>query len=150
MPGTSINKTLTALAGEFLVAGKLCAQGYLASLTLKNYPKVDIFVLNPKNGQQTTIQVKTIRKKAKNPKYDGYFLPEDIDESAPYFVFVYIIDDEKVNFYIMIKSDIKNISDKIRDDYIEKHKNANPKQPRMLSINDISDYKDKWSSINLE
>jgi hypothetical protein len=44
------------------VAGQLCLRGYLASLTLKNYPKVDIFVQNPKNGKQTTLQVKTIKK----------------------------------------------------------------------------------------
>jgi hypothetical protein len=50
MAKTHIDNTLTALAGEFLVAGHLCLRGFVASLTLKNYPAVDIFCLNPSNS----------------------------------------------------------------------------------------------------
>ena len=74
MAKPQIDKTLTALAGEFLVAGNLCLRGYMASLTLKNYPKVDIFCLNPKNGKQVAIQVKTKRGGK------DYYIPEDVDE----------------------------------------------------------------------
>lgn len=58
MAKSHLDKTLTALAGEYLVAGQLCLRGYVASLTLKNYPGVDIFCLNPSNGRQVAVQVK--------------------------------------------------------------------------------------------
>lgn len=84
MVKSALNKTLTALAGEFFVAGQLCLQGYVASLTLKNYPSVDIFCLNPETGKQVAIQVKTKRGGRE------YFVPENINESDPPFVFVYL------------------------------------------------------------
>ena len=59
MAKPQMDKTLTALAGKFLVAGQLCLRGIVASLTLKNYPKVDVFCLNPKNNRQVAVQVKT-------------------------------------------------------------------------------------------
>jgi hypothetical protein len=59
MPIPQLEKTLTALAGEFAVESKLSLKGYVASLTLKNFLKVGTFCLNPKNGKQVPIQVKT-------------------------------------------------------------------------------------------
>ncbi|MCZ7545233.1 MAG: hypothetical protein M5R40_17670 [Anaerolineae bacterium] len=96
MAKSHIDKTLTALAGEFLVAGHLCLRGYVASLTLKNYPKVDIFCLNPKNGRQAAIQVKTRRGG------DLYHVPENVDASENPFVFVYIKQPEgPIDFFVV-------------------------------------------------
>jgi hypothetical protein len=84
MAKTHLEKTLTALAGEFLVAGHLYLKGFVASLTLKNYPGVDISGLNPDNGKQVAIQVKTIRGGR------SYCVPEGVDKLDNPFVFVHI------------------------------------------------------------
>src|SRR5271169_1911919 len=115
MAKPQLDKTLTGLAGEFLVAGNLCLKGYVASLTLKNYPKVDIFCLNPKNGKQAAIQVKTLRGS------NAYFIPEQIDKGENPFVFVYIGKDDSVVFYILTAKDVAMLSKKEREDFLSDH-----------------------------
>jgi len=146
MPIPQIEKTLTALAGEFLVAGQLCVKKYLASLTLKNYPKVDIFCLNPRTQKQVSIQVKT--KRGGN----AYYVPEDIAPTDPPFVFVYIHANENVDYYIMPAKDVAAFSTKERDDYVRSHPNSKKEQPRMLSVKNIDDrkYRNRWDLLGLD
>lgn len=144
MPKPQIDKTLTALAGEFLVAGTLCLKGYVASLTLKNYPKVDIFCLNPKNDKQIAIQVKAHRGG------NAYHVPEDLDDARVPFVFVYIWPDETVDFYVLPAKDVAAISKKERDDYLAAHPNVKKDQPRMISRVNIEQYKNRWDLLQLD
>lgn len=139
-----LDKTLTALAGEFLVAGNLCLRGYVASLTLKNYPKVDIFCLNPKNGKQVAIQVKTKRGGRR------YYVPENVDEHDHPYVFVYIYPDDKVDFYIVPSQDVAKLSAWEQGKYLQNHPHASKKQPRMLSIENIQKFKDRWDLLDLD
>ncbi len=60
--GKSVEKTLIALAGEHAVASQLLLRGYYASLTLKNYPEVDIFYFNPKTKKHGSLQVKSAKQ----------------------------------------------------------------------------------------
>jgi len=144
MAKTHIDKTLTALAGEFLVAGHLCLKGYVASLTLKNYPAVDIFCLNPRTGKQVAIQVKTIR----SGKH--YYVPEKIDDLNTPFVFVRIGSDESVDFFIAPAKDIARLSNKEREDYLRQHPSVSREQPRMISIESLAEYKNQWAFLGLE
>jgi len=139
-----LDKTLTALAGEFLVAGHLCLKGYVASLTLKNYPKVDIFCLNPKTDIQIAIQVKSSRGGK------SYHVPENIEDEENPFVFVYINKDESVDFYILPANDVAFLSKKERDDYLHSHPAVSPDQPRMLSVINMTDYKNRWDLLGLD
>ena len=137
-------KTLTALAGEFLVAGKLCLMGYNASLTLKNFPEVDIFAFNPKNNKTISIQVKS-KKIGKE-----YFIPETIGQKNIPFVFVYITKDNAVEYYIVPSEDVAKISKNAREDYIKSRPKVSKKQPLMISVNDIKEFKDKWVLLGLD
>lgn len=137
-------KTLTSLAGEFLVAGKLCLMGYNASLTLKNFPKVDIFAFNPKNKKTISIQVKT-KKLGKE-----YFIPETIGDLNIPFIFVYITKDNEVEYYILHSNDVARISQKARKDYIDSKTTLNKKQPLMIAVKDIKEFKDKWELLGLD
>lgn len=56
---SQLKKLMTGLAGEYLVAGIMSLKGWTASMTLKNYPGVDIFGLNNETGQTASIQVKS-------------------------------------------------------------------------------------------
>ena len=144
MAKTHIEKTLTALAGEFLVAGHLCLKGYVASLTLKNYPAVDIFCLNPNNGKQVAIQVKTIRSGKQ------YYIPENIDNSSTPFVFVRIKPNEEVEFFIVPAKEVAQISDKERRDYLRTHPNAKNKQPRMIDLDTLEIFRNGWELLGLD
>jgi len=84
MPKNQLSKLQVGLAGEHLVVGQLFLRGYIATMTLKNYPGVDIFVLNPKTKKQTAVQVKTIRSGKL------YYVPENVGQDEYPFVFVHL------------------------------------------------------------
>lgn len=150
MAKSQMEKTLTALAGEFLVAGQLCLKGYVASLTLKNYPKVDIFCLNPKNGKQVAIQVKAKRGGKQ------YYVPEDVDQLDQPFVFVYIDSDDNVEYYVIPSKDVAELSAMQRERYLQRRPNVNRKQPRMLGVELLREeelwegYRDRWDLLGLD
>jgi len=138
-------KILLGLSGEFAVASYLCLQGYVASLTLKNYPGVDIFVFNPKKNKNVAVQVKT--------KLGGreYFLPEKIDDADPAFVFVtFETIDSLPNFFIVPAKCVAEISEWERQTWIKAHPNAKKEQPRMISISNIREFKDNWKNLGLD
>lgn len=49
----------TGIAGEFLVAGELSKRGWIATLTAKNTPSVDVLAARPSGDVHARIQVKT-------------------------------------------------------------------------------------------
>ena len=49
----------TGIAGEFFVAGELSKRGWIASLTAKNTPDVDVLASRPTGNAHARIQVKT-------------------------------------------------------------------------------------------
>ncbi|MFH1365514.1 MAG: hypothetical protein ABIH28_02945, partial [archaeon] len=128
-------------------ASKLCQMGYFASLTLKNYPETDLFVLG-KNGKTIAIQVKTNREE--NTPNKLLRVPENIRSIKTPFVYVWIKKDESIDCYIMPSENVANISKKMREDYINSHPNVKKDQPRMISINDMSDFKDRWNLLGLD
>jgi hypothetical protein len=144
MAKPQIDKTLTGLAGEFLVAGHLCLKGYVASLTLKNYPKVDIFCLNPKNEKTAAIQVKTTRNG------NAYYVPESIDDSKNPFVFVLIKPDETVEFFVVPAEDMARLSVNERNEYLQTHPHAKREQPRMLSVKHLDLFANRWDLLGLD
>lgn len=63
MPQSSANRRSerihTGIAGEFLVAGELSKRGWIATLTAKNTPHVDVLAARPSGNEHARIQVKT-------------------------------------------------------------------------------------------
>jgi hypothetical protein len=49
----------TGIAGEFFVAGELSKRGWIASLTAKNTPDVDVLASRPTGDVHARVQVKT-------------------------------------------------------------------------------------------
>ena len=56
-----VDKLITGMAGEYLVAGQMSLRGWTANLTYKNYPGVDIIGQHDRLGDNTIakIQVKS-------------------------------------------------------------------------------------------
>ncbi|MBR6183177.1 MAG: hypothetical protein IKQ76_01265 [Bacteroidales bacterium] len=153
-----INKLMTGLAGEYMVAGMMNLKGWVASLTLKNYPSVDIFGMNPTlNGKTVNIQVKS--------SWESSFIigvkhsdRDRMDEKikGP-FVFVHCENNlngkEKVSFYILSKKQLIDLVNKSDDAYYNRPRVKPLKNdyPIALSIkNDLHPYEDKWDSLWLD
>ncbi len=51
---------VVGVAGEYFVAAELSQRGIVATLTLKNTPRVDVLATNLENGRFANIQVKTM------------------------------------------------------------------------------------------
>ena len=159
--GPQLSKTLVGLAGEFLVAGQLCLRGYVASLTLKNYPGVDIFALNPRTSKQVAIQVKTIkvspgrRTPATAYPQGAYFIHESVDEHPDRpFVFVAIASLDQVDYFIVPGLSVADISERERQQYLDHARSTgrtvSEAQPRMTSLQSLSPFKDRWELLGLE
>lgn len=144
MAKPQLEKTLTSLAGEFSVAGKLCLEGYMASLTLKNYPGVDIFCMNPKSGKSTTVQVKTIRDT------NDYFLPEHFPNKDQVFVFVHISSNDALEYFVVPAREVERISSEGREKYLRDKPHVSRTQPRMISTKEIESFRDRWDLLGLE
>lgn len=148
-------KLMTGLAGEYFVAGMMNLKGWVASLTLKNYPSVDIFGMNPEmNGKTVSIQVKSCWS-------DSFFIGVKHSErnqmenkiQGP-LVFVHCENSangrEAVTYYILTKKefiDLVNLSD---DAYYYGHHKKPIKEdyPIALSLKkDLLPYQDKWDSL---
>lgn len=59
MARTPTENLLLSLAGEHAVASQRSLRGYIASMTLKKFPGVDLFYTSPSTGRTESIQVKT-------------------------------------------------------------------------------------------
>lgn len=149
MPRDQISKLQVGLAGEHLVAGQLHLRGYIATMTLKNYPGVDLFVLNPHTGEQTSVQVKS-KKGGKM-----YYVPEKVEQMDTPFVFVYFRYARGANipsnieYYIMPAKKVASVSKRLRDDYLKKNPHVKPDQPRMIALASLAPYLDQWELIGI-
>jgi len=143
MAKSFIEKNLSSLAGEFAVASQLCLRGYVASLTLKNYPGVDVFALNPKNEKQITIQVKA--------STDGWFNAPKIINKKSVFIYVHIKQDKMLDFYIIPATKVIELREKELKGYLDSHPNVKEDQPIWLGgQKHFADFKDKWDILGLD
>lgn len=131
----------TGLAGEYYVAAMMHLHGWNASLTLKNYPSVDIFGYNPTNQKKADIQVKTGANKYTvllgwtNQNYN----PSKV--VGP-FVFVHILPDCTWESFIVPASDVVNMVNNVCKQY------SGPAiRPIRLKWSQLSGYKDKWNNL---
>ncbi len=141
MSKTHLERTLISLAGEFAVASQLCLRGYQASLTLKNFPKIDVFAYNPKNQKTISIQVKT--------STTAHFDPKSIDIKNR-LVYVYIKPDKSLEFYIIPVRVALRKRKRVLNKRIENSPKIDKSQPVWLDSNKFRKYKDKWKNLGLD
>jgi len=159
-----VEKTLLGLSGEFLVAAKLCLMGYVANLTLKNYPGVDVFVHNPRSGKTVSIQVKTALEGGKYPFIVANASYEDLARTLeekiriPH-VLVYIPQDrslKRVRFFVVPPEDVKRIAINTFEEYWKRARLAgrklDPKAKHVIALplEELKSYEDRWDLLGLE
>jgi len=77
---------LAGVAGEYFVAAELSRRGYIASITMRNSPGIDILATTLKAKKTVTIQCKTSRSSTK-----GWILSDKAEGFTPknhFYVFV--------------------------------------------------------------
>jgi len=148
-------------AGEFLVAAKLCLMGYVATLTLKAHPNIDILVYNPENGKAIGLQVKTTKQQYKrNSSKDGFNIvtcrPDELEKRLdervknPY-VFVHVLDDGTINYYVVGPEEVKRVCKENFERWVREKKpskeSLEKEHVHRVIIKDIEKYKDNWKLI---
>ncbi|OGK41020.1 hypothetical protein A3I50_03695 [Candidatus Roizmanbacteria bacterium RIFCSPLOWO2_02_FULL_37_9] len=102
MAQNKTESTIVGASGEFFVAAEISKRGAVATLTIKNTPKIDIIATNLKNGSVAHIQVKTRSKGNKQ----GWKLTDKVEQRSDiknhFYAFVNIREDFEVpDFYII-------------------------------------------------
>jgi len=124
-------------------------KGWIASLTLKNYPSVDIFGLNPETDSKVSIQVKTIRGHKSFPLSILKSNRDKIDTKikGP-FAFVHIDKYDNVRYFILSREELINIIITTDDNYANKPR-VKPlaDYPLAISLKDLEKFENKWESI---
>ena len=143
------DKLLIGLTGEYLVAGMMSLKGWVASLTLKNYPSVDIFGLNPETNQNINVQVKTLKNATNFPVGVMRSNRVDIDQIINCsFVFVYIDKIDSIRYFIISRKDLIDLIIKTDDEYFYKPRVKELKDyPIGISIKQIAEYENKWDNL---
>lgn len=96
---------ITGVAGEYFVAAELSRRGWIATMTLKNTPNIDVIATTVDGLKTLNIQVKT--KSIGNKQ--GWILNKGIETLVPgenfYIVFVDLIGEEdKPDYFIIPKN----------------------------------------------
>jgi len=96
---------ITGVAGEYFVAAELSRRGWIATMTLKNTPNIDVIATTPDGSSTVNIQVKT--RSIGNRQ--GWLLTKDIERLVPVNnFFIAFVDlkgmDEKPDYFIIPKN----------------------------------------------
>ncbi|MBI4708925.1 MAG: aspartate ammonia-lyase [Candidatus Portnoybacteria bacterium] len=96
---------ITGIAGEYFVAAELSRRGWIAAMTIKNTPNIDVIATTPDGNRTLNIQVKT-RSIANR---QGWILNKGIETLVPednfYIAFVDLKSkDEKPDYFLIPKN----------------------------------------------
>ena len=96
---------ITGVSGEYFVAAELSRRGWIAVLTLKNTPNIDVIATTPDGSRTLNIQVKT--RSIGNRQ--GWILNKGIETVLPgnnfYIAFVDLVgENEKPDYFLIPKN----------------------------------------------
>ncbi|MBP6576845.1 MAG: hypothetical protein KA796_11975 [Chryseobacterium sp.] len=144
-----LDKHLIGLTGEYLVAGMMSLKGWVASLTLKNYPSVDIFGMNPEIEKTINIQVKT----TKNHKSYQIGLMRSqrnniLGKITCPFVFVHIDKTDDVRYFILSQNELVSLIIETDDEYFNRPRQITLKDyPIAINLKDLLEFENEWDSL---
>jgi hypothetical protein len=117
--GTAVEKRLLQLAGEYAVAAQMALHGWHASLTVGNFPEIDIVAYKPETGKRVTVQVKTARQlewfvgnyKREGERWEIFHFPDRADVHV--FVHLTSNDINAAEFYVVGSTHLKQLCEKL-------------------------------------
>lgn len=141
-----MNNIDISLAGEYFVASQMHMKGWTASMTLKNYPDIDIFGYNPQLGKESYVQVKTgCNKYNVLIGLDTANFASKIKKIKQAYVFVHINANCQVDCYVLSPTDFINLA---TQEYNGMSIPGNGKKaPLRFKWSSLQPYKDKWQNL---
>jgi hypothetical protein len=155
------DKTSLSLAGEHLVAAQLCLQGHIASMTLKNFPGVDILAYDTSHEKTVNLQVKSIKKTTGfyqlgvKAAYDT--LDKELEEriKLPHIFVAFEGEDvRKAQVYVTPPKEVRAMARGVYMRWIEESRHRKPVdelkrnvQPLGIPLKDLSGFKDRWDLL---
>jgi hypothetical protein len=143
---------LTGAAGEYFVAAELSLRGWLATVTIKNAPLIDVLAQKPRQGTAVAIQTKTA-------SHGNQFLLNakcEVPSTAPnqWYVFVKLPKEStRPSFYIIPRNVVAGAVYAQHQEWLsrpaqsgEPHRD-NPR--RILLAKNLSGYEDEWGPSRL-
>ena len=149
------------LAGDYLVAGMLSIKGWYASLTLKNYPGIDIIAhkVGEKNNLRW-IQVKSTKGQSSIlvGRLKRGATEENVRSKIVKGDYIFVVFDQKVNespnvypdYYIVPMNDMVQLVLRTNEDYFNKkhEKEVAETQPVAIIVKSLEPYKDRWDLLD--
>jgi len=131
-----MDSQISAMAGEFLAAGKLFKLGLQASITLGNAKYIDIMVYNEKINKHYNVQVKTLRKRNCFPIKRERIIDDDI------YIFMVLNEKGVEEEYYIIKGN--TILEDIDHFFGSSYKNNKVSRVPAINYGAVKKYKDNW------
>ncbi len=142
---------LAGVAGEYFVAAELSRRGYIASITMRNSPGIDILATKLKAKKTVTIQCKTSRSSTK-----GWILSDKAESFTPknhFYVFVRLGEKDDHPSYHIVPSKVVAKYVAIRHRAWLKGKKPNGGQRKDSAMRKFRDeenkYLGKWDMLGL-
>lgn len=112
---------ITGVAGEYFVAAELSRRGWIATVTLKNTPNIDVIATDPEGSRTINVQVKT--RSIKNRQ--GWILTKGIEKIVSgnnfFIAFVDLVGkDAKPDYFLIPKNIFARWSARNYQKYISK------------------------------
>jgi hypothetical protein len=142
---------ISGIAGEYFVAAELSRRGFIASITMRNSPGIDILATTLKAKKTVTIQCKTSRSSTK-----GWILSDKAEGFTPknhFYVFVRLGDINSHPSYHIVPSRVvaKHVATRHRAWLKGKKPNGGQrKDSAMRKFRDEKNkYRGKWDLLGL-
>lgn len=132
---TRADGQLSAMAGEFLVAGKLFKRGLQVSVTMGNAKSIDLFVHNRMTDRTFNVQVKTLRSKNCFPMRKETIRANDICV----FVILHGVDQPEEFFILRGATILNDINHFFGSSYTK------PAKFPAVNYGPLKEHKDNWS-----
>jgi hypothetical protein len=144
MPNRVSQTNLIGAAGEYYVAAELSRAGWLATVTIKNSPGLDVLAVEPPPGDKSVaIQVKTTTKGhwvLPTPRPDGERRPDE------FFVLVQIRgDQERPDFFVVPAELMDRVVSWHRNEFVIRR----GRSPSMNTIRPswIAQFREAWNVL---
>jgi hypothetical protein len=133
----AVDRQITSMAGEFLVAGKLFKHGLQTSVTLGNAKSIDILAYHPETEKTFAVSVKSLRGKNCFP-----LRPDVVSETHTYVFVVLHNTGEEEEYFIVPGKDIKDAPASFFGSSLS--------YPDRAAVNygPLKPYKDQWSHFD--
>jgi Holliday junction resolvase-like predicted endonuclease len=149
--GPKLSGIQVGIAGEYFVAAELSRRGYIASLTLRNTPGIDILASNKDATKSVGIQVKTTR--GANPAWMMSNKAERKTAKNRFYVLVCLTTNSTPTYYVVPHNVVAEFVAKSHKHWL-KRRGREGRAHRDSSLRKFRDreiqFKDAWYRLGLD